>query len=104
MFEKLNPQESPGSFVSAMFLLGALLGAGKALVVRSGFTIRLMIGRALVTGGLGASAGMLVLLLPQAHPVALLGMAAALSSLGLPALRLIFGKIVPNAAEGDRHE
>lgn len=82
----INPHDQPEGFIAVLAAIGAAIGLGKLLNSSEPVTSRLVIGRALVNGGIGAAAGAGTLLFPTADPIVLYGLAAALASLGTSAL------------------
>lgn len=88
----MNPQEHPLTFVGILAAIGAAIGLGKLLASDEKLTPRIAIGRAVVTGGIGAAAGAGTLLFPTADPVVLYGLAAALASLGTSGLETILNR------------
>ena len=88
----MTPKENPEGFLAVLALIGAIIGLGKLLADDTPFSWRVALGRAVVSGGLGASAGILLTAFPDASPVLLYGTAAALASLGTSALEIAFTK------------
>jgi hypothetical protein len=74
--------------------IGAILGIGQLLASTDRVTLRLAIGRAIVSGGLGLTAGSLLLLMPEIPLVALVGVSCVVVSLGTSALETLFQRIV----------
>ena len=68
------------------WLIGMLIGIGQLLATGDEVSTRRLLGQALVSGGLGASSGALLLLIPDAPILAVLGVSAALSSVGVTLL------------------
>lgn len=89
----MNPKEHPEAFVATLALIGAGIGIGKLLASEEKLTTRLVIGRALVTAGIGAAAGAVSLLFPSADPLVLYGSAAGLASLGTSGLEMIVHRL-----------
>lgn len=71
-------------------LIGVSIGLGQLLNSSEKLTARLIIGRALSTGGLSMAAGLAIVLVPDLPLVAQLGAAAALASLGTSGLERMF--------------
>lgn len=88
----ISPQEHPEGFIGILAGIGAAIGLGKLLNSDEKITPRLVLGRAVVTGGIGAAAGAGTLLFPTADPVVLYGLAAAIASLGTSGLELLVKK------------
>jgi hypothetical protein len=74
--------------------VGALVTLGKLLESKEPLTWRLIIGRALVGGGLGASSSLLLLQFPDAPLIVLMGTACALASLGTSLVEAIVQKFL----------
>jgi hypothetical protein len=91
---KMNWRESPEGFLAFLAAIGAAIGLGKLLVEDKPFTLRIAVGRALVSGGLGASAGLVLAAYPDASPVLMYGLAAALASMGTSLLELAVVRFV----------
>ena len=85
----ISPQEHPEGFIAILAGIGAAIGLGKLLNSTEKVTIRLAVGRALVTAGIGAVAGAGTLMFPSADPVVLYGLAAGLASGGTSALEAV---------------
>ena len=85
----MNLNEHPEGFVAALAAIGAAIGIGKLLAADDPITVRLLIGRATVSAGIGAAAGSVMLFAPDAHPVLLYGAAAGLASVGTSTLEYI---------------
>ncbi len=81
-------------FAGIMGVIGAVIGLGKLLQSGEKITIRLALGRAIVTSGLGVSAFAVLVWIPDVPKIALVGVAALLASLGESALeRIIYSKL-----------
>jgi len=78
----MDPKHSPEGFLALLALIGACIGIGKLLQEDTPFSWRVAVGRSVVSGGLGASAGLILTAFPDASPVLMYGTAAALASLG----------------------
>lgn len=95
----MTPQEHPESFVAVLAGIGAAIGIGKLMAADDPITGRLLVGRAIVSAGIGAAAGAVMLFAPEANPVLLYGAAAGLASVGTSTLEYIlksrFGKGTP---------
>lgn len=87
-------KSNPEGFFSVLAGIGALVGLGHLLKEDTPFTMKVAFGRALVSGGLGAAAGMILTLFPEAPAVLLYGTAAALASLGTSGLERLLLKIL----------
>ena len=69
--------------------LGALLGLGQVLASGDRISIRYAIGRAIVSAGIATSSYSVLAWMPNTSPVALVGIAALLASLGTSGLTLL---------------
>ena len=87
-----NPHDQPESALAVLAGIGACIGLGKLLASDEPLTRRMVVGRMLASGGVGAAAGATTLLFPSADPIVLLGIAAALASAGSRVLELILKK------------
>lgn len=85
----MNLHENPEGFVATLAAIGAAIGLGKLLASDEPVNARILVGRAVVNAGLGASASLLMLWVPDAHPALLFGAAAGLSSLGTSTLEYL---------------
>lgn len=70
--------------------VGAALGIGQLLASQDRITARVIIGRAIISGGLGLAAGAALTVLPNLNHVALAGIAALFASLGASSLERAF--------------
>ena len=75
------------------WLIGSLVGTGQLLLGDGALTWRKAIGRALVSGGLGASAGAVLVWVPEVNQFAVMGLAAAIASLGTSGVEKLIEKI-----------
>lgn len=77
-------------------VVGAVVGLGQLLASKDSLSWRAVLGRALVSGGLGASASVILVWLPDTSLSAQFGLAAALATLGTDGLQALaqshFGK------------
>lgn len=73
---------------------GALIGIAKMLSSDELPKARQIVGRAILSGGLGVAAGAAVLIIPSIPLVAQVALACILSSLGVSALEALFAKYV----------
>lgn len=69
-----------------LWLLGAAIGLGQLLASDAPLSWRTLIGRAMVSGGLGTAAGLVLLAFDSVPMVALFGAAAAIASIGTSAI------------------
>lgn len=95
----MTPNENPEGFLAILAGIGAAVGLGKLMAADDPITARLFIGRALVSAGLGAAAGAVIYLVPDAHPVLLYGAAAGLASMGTSTLEFILKKRFGGSSE-----
>lgn len=77
-----------------MIMSGALVGLGQLLNSKEQLTPRLILGRAITSGLLGATFGMVTIWLPDVSNVVLFGGAAAVASLGVSGLERILQRVV----------
>lgn len=75
-------------------LLGTMVGIGQLLLTKDPLTLRIVIGRAICSGALGASAAAVIAFIPALPFAAQLGIAAVIASLGTSALEKIVQRIV----------
>lgn len=88
--------------------IGAAVGLGQLLTSDQPLSWRWVIGRALASGGLGASAAAVVIVVPGLSFVAQCGLAAALASIGVSGVDRVFSGIfrakgVPIDDQADPH-
>lgn len=76
------------------WIIGATIGVGQHLFSSDPLSWRIAIGRALSTGGLAVVAGSMLILHPTLSPLAMMGIAAAIASLGTAALEMVFLRYV----------
>lgn len=88
----LNDEATKG--VVWLALLGSMVGLGQLLLTKDPITTRVVIGRAICSGALGASAAAVIAFIPTLPFAAQLGIAATIASLGTSALEKLFQKIV----------
>lgn len=84
------------------WVIGATIGVGQHLLSPDPLSWRIAIGRALSTGGLAVVAGSVLIMHPTLSPLATMGIAAGIASLGTAALeaaflRYVIGKKSPDA-------
>jgi hypothetical protein len=88
----MTPNDNPEGFLAILAAIGAAVGIGKLMAADDRITFRLFVGRAIVSAGLGAAAGAVMYLVPDAHPVLLYGAAAGISSMGTSTIEFILKK------------
>ena len=71
-------------------LVGISIGMGQLLASNERITLRLLLGRALSTGGLAMAAGVALIWAPELPMVGQIGVAAGLASLGTSGLERAF--------------
>ena len=92
--------ETPDNYTDAARAIGALgsagliVGLGQLLASGDTLTWRLVIGRALLSAGLGASAAGILAWLPDLPLVAQLGIACLMASLGTSGLEKLLQRIL----------
>lgn len=79
---------------ASLALVGVLIGIGQLLHTKEPLTARLVIGRALSTGGLSTAAAMVLAWMPGLPWIAQAGIAAALASLGTSGLERMFARVL----------
>lgn len=95
----MNPHDNPETFMTVLAGIGAAIGIGKLLAAEDPITARLVVGRGLVSAGIGAAAGAIVFLVPDANPILLYGIAAGLASMGTSTLEYIIKKRLGGTGE-----
>lgn len=86
---------------SALFaLIGVITAAGQLLASKEELTPRIVLGRCMSSIGLGMSAGIVLLAFPSIPPLAQIGCAAAIASLGTSGLERIIQRILGVGKEG----
>ena len=80
-------------------LVGVSIGVGKLMAGGEPLTARLLIGRAISTGGIAMAAGAVLVWIPALPLLGQIGIAAALASLGTSGLERIFSRAVGKVTE-----
>ena len=80
------------SFLFSM--VGVTIGLGQLLAGNERLTLRLLVGRALSTGGLAMAAGVILVWVPELSLVGQIGVAAGLASLGTSGLERAFQRVI----------
>lgn len=75
-------------------LMGAGIGLGQLLASKETLTIRLVIGRAIVSGALGMAAAGVLSFMPTLPFAAQIGIAATFASLGTSVLEKLVNRII----------
>lgn len=76
------------------WFIGATIGIGQHLLSPDSFSWRVVFGRALSTGGLAVVSGAMLMVQPNMSPLAQMGIAAGIASLGTAALEMAFMRFV----------
>jgi len=74
--------------------IGVAIGIGQLLASKEDLTWRIMLGRALSTGGLAMASGVALVWIPDLPLVGQFGVAAALASLGTSGLERMFQRMI----------
>jgi len=74
--------------------VGVAIGIGQMLSSAERLTARMLIGRAIISGGLGLAAGAALTVFPSLGLVAMVGIASVFVSLGTSAIEAMFTRIV----------
>jgi hypothetical protein len=88
----INDLETKGALW--LLFLGAGIGLGQLLVSKETLTLRLVLGRAIVSGGIGLAAAAVLSVMPALPFAAQLGIAALLASLGTSALEKLLNRVL----------
>jgi membrane protein implicated in regulation of membrane protease activity len=83
--------------VGVLVGVGAVVGLGQLLVSNEKLIGRIIVGRAIVSGGLALAAAGLLSFIPELSFYAQVGVASALSSLGTSALERVVQRITGTA-------
>lgn len=78
--------------------IGISIGLGQLLASPERLTKRIIIGRALSTGGLSMAAGLVLVWVPNLPLIGQIGVAAALASLGTSGLERMFQRLIQGRA------
>jgi hypothetical protein len=79
---------------SALGLVGLIVGIGQLLASTERLTMRIVIGRALSSVGLGASSASILVWMPELPLAAQFGIAALIASLGTSGLEKMMQRII----------
>ena len=74
-------------------LVGMSVGLGQLFASQEMLSTRIIVGRALSTGGLGTVAGVVVVWIPELSFAGQIGVAAGIASLGTSALERVFQRV-----------
>lgn len=75
-------------------LVGIAIGIGQLLASQEILTWRIVIGRALSTGGIAMASGAVLVWVPELPLIGQIGVAAALASLGTSGLERMFQRVI----------
>lgn len=75
-------------------VIGTLTGLGQLLASKEVLTKRIILGRCLSTAGIAMAAGIVLLIVPGLPPIAQIGVAAALASLGTSGLERMIQRAI----------
>jgi len=75
-------------------LVGMVVGLGQLFASQEMLTTRIIVGRALSSGGLGTVAGVVVVWIPDLSFEGQIGVAAGIASLGTSALERVFQRVI----------
>ena len=81
-------------------VIGILTALGQLLGSKEDLTWRLVIGRCLSTAGIASAAGVVLLVFPAIPPIAQIGVAAALASLGTSGLERLIQRTIGGTRGG----
>jgi hypothetical protein len=93
-------QDSPYGILGALSGVGALIGLGQLLLSEEKITLRRALGRAIVTGGLSLGAATILITIPNLGTTAIVGLAAAVASLGAAGLERLIQPIIARYTGG----
>jgi hypothetical protein len=74
---------------------GSFIGLGQLLLSDEPLTLRRALGRAIVTGGLSVGSACVLIAIPGLPFVAQVGLACAVSSLGVSGLEKLLSRVLP---------
>jgi len=89
-----NDYEEAVRGAGVLGLVGILVGIGQLLASQERLTMRIVIGRALSSAGLGASSAALLVWIPGLPIAAQLGVAALVASLGTSGLEKLIQRVL----------
>jgi len=75
-------------------LVGLTIGLGQLLASNEKLTPRIIVGRALSTGGIAMASGAVLVWIPSVPLVAQIGIAAVFASLGTSGLERLFQRVI----------
>lgn len=74
--------------------IGLVIGLGQLLGSKERMSWRIVVGRCLSSAGIATAAGVILLAMPNVSPLAQIGLAAALASLGTSGLERLLQKLL----------
>ena len=86
----MNNHNEAATAIGLLAGIGGLVGLGKLFMSKEELTIRIVVGRALSSAGLGAASAALLGFIPGIPLAAQCGIAAALASLGTSGIEKLF--------------
>lgn len=96
-------QDQSYGILGGLAAVGALIGFGQLLLSDEKVTLRRAFGRAIVTAGLSVGAAAILIQIPGLPVVAVVGLGAAVASMGATGLERVLQRFLPAAkTEGDR--
>lgn len=81
--------------IGLLLLVGGFIGLGQLLASTEKLTGRIIVGRMLSSGGLALCAGSMLQMYPNIDPLALVGIAAVIASLGTSFLEKVVSSYTP---------
>jgi hypothetical protein len=84
------------------FSVGALIGVAQIFGDAQRITLRIALARAITVGGLATAAGAILIWLPDAPLIGLIGAAAALASLGTSGLERLAVRLMGGSRGGEQ--
>lgn len=90
----MNLKDDTFFSVAILAAVGLVVGLGQLLSSPTILTPRIVIGRAIASAGIGASSAAVLAFIPGIPLASLLGIAAALSSLGVSAVEKLFQRFL----------
>ena len=75
-------------------LIGILTALGQLMGSKDRLTWRIVVGRCLTTAGIATASGVILLAIPSVPPIAQIGLAAALASLGTSGLERLIQRLL----------
>lgn len=82
------------ALLTALFAIGTVAGLGQLLAGKDEPTLGQAVGRAVTSGILATSAGLALAWMPALDPTAILGLGAALASLGTSGIEKLLARFV----------